>query len=930
MTNSKKIVIFLAGIVAAAFFTLAGLTAFAAEAESKKNVFEISSGEIFLNFALDGKHYTATETGNSDSGILIKQKNGSVSFKYSNAVDFSDKTEKDPFIEFYSLIGRDKSTLDNVTVTLTDAEDPENYFSVYAYTDYANGVIYGRVRYNGLDRARSGDSYHDAAYGAYPRNAGFYYAIKRSAASDWQEWSETNKVHPLSISFDYRSKEVYLISQNGGVPIRYPVLDLDAAADVGSGQEWAGFKNGKAVISVTANFLNKNSDGGVIIKSIAGSNVGGEDFSDASSYPVPEITFDNESAGYIDNSSGVKRLPDGSVGNDYKIPDAKAFDWYFGNCENMTAEIFSEDGGEFSFDGKSGVFTPQQAGDYRVEYTASNGKQSSSETLYFKVTQNQAPMYIALKGDFTTGKLFTTVEVPETVVYGGSGSVEKVEKLFYNGRETELSDERTVYLSETGSLVLSVTANVYSGKTAKKDFVLTVADCTVLNVSGVPRAVSDKAELILPEAQAYNSRTGEKAFTEITVDGKAYHEGFIADLNDVKYDVEYSASTEYGTESKKFTVYVLPSTGVTPADFFVSESDVCFTDGRDGLIINTSENNACAEFVFSLVTGYSSDNMYITMKGVEGKTNFGYIDIVLEDVDGIYPDSYIRIYKNSDRTGQSVLYVGGSDNKYYTNGSFSDVNTSVGVYINGGAVYNASLYKKICDLPDYKAQRSYVTLRFGDVTGESEIIISNISNIGLNIVKGSPWQDRIAPVLLFEREFENDMRVVPGAEIIIPETTAFDVVSPTASAKLVVFAPSGDKILETQNLSAKNKFTCLETGIYQIIFEVSDGGKGVGTITYTCTVYDNVTPILTIEGNIAKTVKKGRTLVLPDAAATDDRDGELKVYVMVRHSADYLAQDCLPGQTIAFDRYGTYTVTYFAHDSSFNYVKYTFTVEVGD
>ena len=76
MTNSNKITIFLAVIVSAACFTMAGLTAFAVETESKKNVFEISSGEIVLNYALDGKHYTSTETGTSNSGILIKQKNG--------------------------------------------------------------------------------------------------------------------------------------------------------------------------------------------------------------------------------------------------------------------------------------------------------------------------------------------------------------------------------------------------------------------------------------------------------------------------------------------------------------------------------------------------------------------------------------------------------------------------------------------------------------------------------------------------------------------------------------------------------------------------------------------------------------------------------------------------------------------------------------
>lgn len=939
MTIKKRIVVLTALLLALLTSVTVALGLMLARAEnfekdSKANVFTVNIGELKLGEVIPEKYYKNTVTGTCETGVLISQKNASVDFSYDNAINITNYTKNDPIIEFYALNGQEGvSMIDNLTVTITDAYDSANSVSVYAYTDYSNLVVYTRVRYNGLDRAVGETTIRDGSYGIYYRNTGFNYGFKPSSTSPYTIWSESYKVHPFSVAIDYDEMAVYVISQNGGSPITSRIIDLDNPAHVGAGSEWKGFTDGMAKVSVSAQFLSDTMPGGVIIKSVAGSNIDGEFTADATSFPSPEITLDKTSISYFSEVESKTYLPNGTVGKEFRLPSPAGFDWYYGVCDNVNLSVYKVDGSAVSTGVDGLLFTPTEAGEYYVEYVASNEKNSSSKRVYFNIDQEQIPISIVTVGDYNTDALMSTVTVPETEFFGGSGKITKTEKLYYNGEEIAINPERTVYLNKVGTLTLEVACTPYSGDVAKKCFTLIIEDDTVLNVAGVPRAVYAGKTVTLPDAHAYNSKTGEKATVKIFVDGQELSSDrtFEAPTDKKSFNVKYLAITDLGEKEKSFNVTVLPTVGQTPASFFLSDGSVDFTDSKDGLIISTSTEGAQADFAFPVITRYSSNKMYIVMSGIADKNNFEYLDIMLGDYDGKYNDIFIRVRKDPKNATQSIVSVSGTTEEYTISGTLTDPLSAMVLYISGNQLYYSYGSQYVCKLADYDAERSMVSFRFGGVTGEAGVTLTTLSNQAFVKKAGVPWRDQIAPVIAFPSNFEKYFNGNLGGLVELPKVTAYDVLQPTATVKITVLAPDGSTVLSTEsaNSIAENSFILERIGDYQIKYSVSDG-KANSTITYKCTVVDNVTPTLEISGKIAELIPVGTTIKLPSATAKDNVDGSLKVYVQVRNLTDYTMVNTTAGQSVTFSKAGRYEITYYAFDGGYNYVRHVFSVSVGE
>lgn len=934
MTKSKKRNLFIAILAAfAAAFVLTGALTFSAriaKAESKADVFTVNAGKLSVGKEIEDKFFRKTAIGESDNGIYISQKNAMIDFSYNNAIYFETFDKTRPFIEFYALTGKENvSMIDNLTVTLTDADEPSNTVSVYAYTDYSNYVIYTRVRYNGLDRAVSGETVRDGSYGIYYRNTGFNYGIKRSSTSPIEDWSTKNPAHPFSVSLDYEEKTVYIVTQNRGEPVYYPILDLDNPEHVGADAVWKGFKNGRGKVSVSASFLSDAYDGGVIIKSIAGSNVDGE-FTDDASFPAPEIEFDKHTAEYSQVTDGKTYLPDGAKGFSYKIPQASAFDWYYGIGENVSVKIFRGDEEE-NKEIVGGEFVPDKAGDYRVDYTATNPKASSTKSVFFKIDEEQTPISIYMKEDFGSAALNSEIYIPETDYYGGSGKIIKTEKLFFNGTEIPLNENRTTTIGKVGgTLTLLVECQPYSGETAVKSFSLEIKDDTVLIVSGMPKAVTAGSEVILPEAEAFNGKTGEAADVKIYADGTLLSNDrkLSADGTKSEISVKYVATTALGSKEKEFSVAVVKSSGVTPASYFLSDGSAVVEDGAKGVKISALSGDGRADFAFPVVTGPSDKKTYIILNAAGGANAFGYFDVILSDVSGKCADFFIRIAKDAKNSGKSVIQINGTGESYTVDGTLTDDNSSITLYIENNVLYSTYSSVYVCDLPGYDADLSYISFRFGEAKDNSAVVLSLLANQSMDKAAGKPWSDKTAPVLLFGKQIAKNSEAELGSAVTMPAAEAYDVLSGAGTVTVTVKAPDGSVVVEKRDAKEKLSFVCGMIGGYSVIYEVSDG-KNTETVVYTVKACDNVSPSLKIFGKIEEEVVKGTKITLPAAEAEDNADGKLAVYVLIRNLYNYTTIDTKPESEVVLEKCGVYEITYYAHDSNYNYTKYTFTVKVG-
>jgi len=107
------------------------------------------------------------------------------------------------------------------------------------------------------------------------------------------------------------------------------------------------------------------------------------------------------------------------------------------------------------------------------------------------------------------------------------------------------------------------------------------------------------------------------------------------------------------------------------------------------------------------------------------------------------------------------------------------------------------------------------------------------------------------------------------------------------------FAPFTENPVDTQ-----------KTGTYTVTYTARKWKK-VGTATRTVTVVDTQVPVLTLTGDAAITVTRGKTFTDPGATATDNYDGDLTAQITVTGQVDTA-------------KTGTYTLTYNVQDSSGN------------
>lgn len=141
-------------------------------------------------------------------------------------------------------------------------------------------------------------------------------------------------------------------------------------------------------------------------------------------------------------------------------------------------------------------------------------------------------------------------------------------------------------------------------------------------------------------------------------------------------------------------------------------------------------------------------------------------------------------------------------------------------------------------------------------------------------------------------------------------------------------------------INFKETFMTLGEGAWAVRFTLTKGeDKCILDRTYT--VVDKIAPILqagTLTGEIIQVdsengvvyyvVKQGVSVVVPACVATDDKDGELAVEILVKTPNNTQGVATAVGQSVVFDANGRYVIVYVATDNAGNYSTFAYVIDV--
>lgn len=236
-------------------------------------------------------------------------------FEYIHSVDMNGLTADENMISFQAASGDGYGALNAVEVTVTDAYDENNSFSVFFWQcPWVANYVYASVGYRGQyagvcnEWYDGKEHYNELRYDYYLYPEYCYGAILMNHSLTGQGLTRLND---LSVQFDYASGKVYVTNKEG----RYLLRDLGDPAHVGEGNEFEGFTYGKANITITLHeMLGRNA--GVVVYELMGETLSGQTLVDGTG---PDVVLELPGEDMAD-------LPSGVAGYAYDLPAVYATD----------------------------------------------------------------------------------------------------------------------------------------------------------------------------------------------------------------------------------------------------------------------------------------------------------------------------------------------------------------------------------------------------------------------------------------------------------------------------------------------------------------------------------------------------------------------------------------------------------------------------
>lgn len=436
-------------------------------------IFNVANNEyVDLVYVKEGN---AEIEGNVDSpsyryeanGISIKPVSGAV-IGYANVVNMNNVDKTVNLMTFAAFLGDGYTTVNNVTLVLTDKYDAKNKveIQIFSLSDSSNvfaKVIYGSISTGiGSSGKPSTTRYTTELYNAN---------LQTKFHTDTYI---TQRKSYISVTFEPTEKAFYAVTTKNNAK---KVLDLDDPLHVGYGKEWAGWTTGEVYAEIRI-VCTDNSK--LLFTELFGQSLSGANIVDNAAPSI--ITETNETT-----------LPLGFVGKQYKTPAVTAaLDVVEGNLSiaNVRTQISRVEGGlviDCTDKMSNGYFVPDVAGEYRIEYYIQDGTGNKSIKLcYFTIEPaNVNPVVTCAIPE--TAIVGSSLQIPEISVTGLSDIVKTSIKYIYNENELDKKTGDVITFNEGGTFKVVYEFEDYVGNVVNGEHALhLIRKVSKVALEGVP------------------------------------------------------------------------------------------------------------------------------------------------------------------------------------------------------------------------------------------------------------------------------------------------------------------------------------------------------------------------------------------------------------------------------------------------------------
>lgn len=823
-----------------------------------KNLFEVDG----TSSAEYGVSPVATDTS---AGIVVSLKNGDT-FTYNKPLILEEGLQS----IFSLFVTPSESGIYDarfIYVTLTDIYDEENY--VTFALQCSEGTAEWGVRMVFV-----------AAGSSKQLLSGWEDAEEKTILHQGNNWGTAvaRSMHGydipsvIDVELDYTDKIVYSCGKY--------IIDFDDPTCFA--ELWEGFSQNKAILTIKAGQY----------RSVALDFVITEIMDEDLQYPydidttAPQITIINDNTG----------VPNGLKNVQYKVFDYTSSDDRDTDID-VSVRVFKNyySSTKYEIDVINGYFTPSTQGEYFIEYTAKDTFGNKAvEIVNVKVLNERTDTFnIEVQQGNTETSAGTEFIVASYSVSGNIGQT----NVFIVA-----TGDNAQYIVEDGKFTPEY-AGSYTIRYICQDYVGQTEDSYIINVTnGIAPIIQGEAKLEkymlkncfykLPQLIAIDYSNGSpktvpvvisSTNADVVVDGFNIKLGVTGTAGDTV--IKYTATVGGVSVTREYDVTFVDvgfGAELNLSKYFIG-SDVESTIKSDHLELKTYSNSS-VEFVKNI-----NSNFAIIADIDSQKNDFQGFEITITSAKNKSQSISMKVQKSASASNKSLFCL--NDGAWHqTEGSFYGLGQKkIRVSFDSRAsklLIGDSLILKIGTYQDgegfagFDGKEVNLKISFYGVTSESVIKIYSINgqpfeNISIDIIK---------PQIQINEYISKIYKL--GSVIALADITALDILDPNITFTLKVVGPIGTTLEDTtglllNNVSAYNKYNILlsEYGDYTISYRAVDSNNRTTTHTYSVSVVDEISPVLTVSGDIPLSVQKGEIIKLPEISATDNLSENVSIYL---------------------------------------------------
>lgn len=874
------------------------------------------------------------------NGIKVTSNSETSKLEFNNVINVSNFTKEDVLFEFAPLSSFRVSTADftGMKVWVTDADDETNWFCLDMWAVDAQFGGATRMCITNSKGISAGYRWgtRQEVYAEFYEGGrrDFYNAFYRTAVETENGISSLYDVmyEPLSIRYDAEDKAVYVtnIIQSD---LYKCILDMDDTANVGLGNEFEGFKNGRVKIAFQT--YNISSVAEYVILNIGNNALNGTNIND------------EKPAEYLE------RLPKGgvpvaNVGKPYKMFDVEFYDAYDGVLP-FTAYVKSPNSNDFTtVDGDN--FIPEVQGDYVLRYVSVDNSGNERQVEYVVSARYAVPsIELSLQSDIVNScNVGETITFPQILsLTGGSGPLEvttTVERVS-DGAILD-TDGKSFIPYVSGNYVLTYTASDYVGNVITKSIVYHVQDNHLPVRSSeiiMYKRFIDGVQVILPEVEIYDysSLLGQRINAKTTVTATSVSNPSV--VEEIKDYIFKPTIKKFG--DKVIIRYSSKCTAYPNEQPLVSEFEVELVDAKhtwdyvwadDGVTVgyNTQYESSKYVSITSSVQGDVSAEFINPLRAEEfefqfnvdkDKDRFDYILLTLTD----FIDSSKTVTVRLEKKNTSNTYVIYNGVKREMTGGFGAENAKLLLTYSKSKLYD-NLKNEVASFDGFNGFPSgkvWVKVTLVNANPLASVKLVKIGNQSMyaNYRKDElqDFKDSVAPTIEFLGVIPSDAEIFD--QVTLPSARAYSACSPYVETYVsLTYVPLGSEedkaitIIDKELADKEHVFTVTGYGKYTVTYSAKNAAGRTKNFPQDIKVSDLGKPVIVYGGESEISVGVGNTKKFPEVKVFDavDQNPVLQVFVINPNGVMTAVTESM---SYKFTTSGRYTLRYYAYDSNYNY-----------